>query len=237
MQFDHLIQTVARKQFLPQTEYHNLVLASVGHIVWRTTPQIGSLMHNTLSACLIYHLRCFLIGPRRYYEALAACLWETARLKSLSASLLWFHKHHFHLLITNVLFSGLSAPFNAVCSKVAPCSASCKFSTWKKGEIELVPMNRQWCGIKMKLIGEHAVTGRQVPVLRYSEVNLIKPSKGFESRIRAKSSRQCHFYIKIHPTQGNSLPLPISALAAHESSDWICGDDVRPISKRQHMQS
>lgn len=48
-----LIQAVAQKQFLPQTEYHNLVLTSLRHIVCRTTPQIGSLMHNTVSACLI----------------------------------------------------------------------------------------------------------------------------------------------------------------------------------------
>lgn len=74
VQLDHLVQTIAQKQFLPQTEYPNLVLASVRHIVCRTTPQIGSLMHNTLSACLIYHLLCVLIGPGRYYEALAACL-------------------------------------------------------------------------------------------------------------------------------------------------------------------
>lgn len=109
----------------------------------------------------------------------------------------------------------------------------------KKGKkkTELVPTNRQWCRIKMNLIGEHIVTGRQVPVLQYSQVNLIKPSKGCESRIRAKSSCQCHFYIKIHPTQGNSLPIPALAWAAHESSNLICGDSVRPISKRQHMQS
>lgn len=48
-----LIRTIAQKTFLPQTEYHNLVLTSVRHIVCRTTPQIGSLMHNTVSACLI----------------------------------------------------------------------------------------------------------------------------------------------------------------------------------------
>lgn len=37
--------------------------------------------------------------------------------ESLSASLLWFHKHQFHLLITNVLFSGLSTLFYSACSK------------------------------------------------------------------------------------------------------------------------
>lgn len=112
-----LIRTMAQKKFLPQTEYHNLVLTSVRHIVCRTTPP-DRLTHAQHSFCLLD--LTFVLLPHWS----GTLLWSFCSVpvrnslaESLSASLLWFHKHQFHLLITNVLFSGLSTLFRSACSE------------------------------------------------------------------------------------------------------------------------
>lgn len=136
-----------------------------------------------------------------------------------------------------IIFWFVNSILQRVFKKWEHVRAGCKSSTWKKRKNWARSQEATIKGfssrMKMNLIGEHMLTGRQVPVPQYREVNLIKPSKGFESRISAKSSCQCHFSIKIHPTQGNSLPFPIWA---HKSSNLICGDGVSPISNHQHAK-